>query len=330
MESVRVLSRRLLNIAAVMIFVTTSVASANSHSDKPLNITVTIPPLAGMIAPLLQPDDNIVILLQEGASPHGFALKPSHLKLLSESDVNLAIGTPVDAWAQKSLQRYVDKTLLLNALPDIERLPIRQGGLWEKKLPAGKESHDHGHDHHQHSEMRFDGHLWMSIPNAKILIEAFVERLKTLRPEQSVMIEQATQDWLAKIAQAQNRVQQLLANEKAKPFMVLHDGFQYFEHHFGLNGIGSIRLNPEVQPSVKRLLSLRRTLQEQNVQCIFKEPQFPDKQIVTLAENTSVKIGELDPMGYVYAKQNQADFVNYDQFILSLGQSYASCLQGQK
>lgn len=328
-----------LSVAMAMI------VSNKTMAQQPVTVTVTIPPLAGMIAPLLSENDTVEVLLQDGASPHGFALKPSHLRLLKKADINIMVGSPVDAWAQKNFAKYPRKIVALNQLQGLERLAFRKGGLWEKKIPKlsestthaetlmGKDSHTrlHSHDDHQHENsdtagLQYDGHLWMSITNAKLLINAFAQKLQTLRPEQENQIQQRLRNWLLKIEQVDRKVAAELKPLQAKPFMVLHDGFQYFEQHYGLTGIGSIRLNPELQPSVKRLLSLRKTLKNKNIQCIFKEPQFPSKQIEKLAQGTDVYIGELDPMGNTYAKAQQMPFVHYDQFVLQLGSAFKRCL----
>lgn len=303
--------------------------SGNTMAQAPLSVVVTIPPLAGMVAPLLNEEDKVEVLLQEGASPHGFALKPSHLRLMKHADVNLMVGSPVDAWAQKNLAKYPNKTLVLNQLEGIERLDFRKGGLWEKNMPnkpAGESHSFHGHAHASEG-LHYDGHLWMSIQNAKVFVKAFASQLQHLRPKQASLIEQRTQRWLAKIEQTETRLAEQFTTFQNQPFMVLHDAFQYFENHFQLNGIGSIRLNPEVQPSIKRLLALRKTLKTKKVRCIFKEPQFPSSQIEKLAEGTRVNIGELDPMGYRYAQAENQPFVTYDVFIHQLGTAFLQCFQ---
>lgn len=306
-----------------------------------LTVTVTIPPLASMVAPLLSADDKIEVLLQDGSSPHGFALRPSHLKAMQAADINLAVGSPVDAWAHKILHSLDDKTLMLNELPKVETLPFRQGGLWEKKVrapavhneghnhqdePKQNDKHDDGHDHgHDHAKLSYDGHLWMSPINAKVMILTFSERLQVLQPERKAEIAHKTEAWLEALAQTEQQIAQQLAPIQTKPFMVLHDGFQYFEQYFGLNGVGSIRLNPEVQPSIKRVLQLRNAIKAQGVQCIFKEPQFPDKQVLSLAKQAEVKVGELDPMGLIYRQEGQR-FVNFDGYLQGLANGFIGCL----
>ena len=301
-------------------------------------VTVTIPPLASMIAPLLDKDDQLTVLLPDGQSPHGFALRPSHLKAISQADLVVQIGSPVDAWAAKSIARFAKQSIAMADLPGVEKRPIRQGGLWEKKLPkidqdVSAHPHNEQDDHHEHkaahdhdhSAFHYDGHLWMSVVNAELMIKAVSAKLQQLNPEQKQQIAQRTRVWLQQIADAKQQTQQRLQAVSDKPFMVLHDAFQYFEHSFGLNGVGSMRLNPEVQPSLKRLLQLRQIIREQQVVCIFKEPQFPDKQVLSLAKGGQLQVGELDPMGSTYKNSNEA-YLPYSRFIEKLGEQFYQCL----
>lgn len=302
-----------------------------------LQVTVTIPPLAGMIAPLLDEDDQIEVLLKPGVSPHGFQIKPSQLSTLQQSDLLITAGTPVDAWVNKFAGRVSAKQIHLADLTEVEKLPLRMGGVWEKKISPAmqaklkQQTHDsHSHDGHDHGDLAYDGHIWMSMHNAQILVHETAELLKQLKPNKQAQIEQAKTKWLGRLQQQDQQNQQRLNSLKDKAFLVLHDAFQYFEHHYGLNGVGSVRLNPEVPPSLKRITELRAKLTKEQVQCVFQEPQFPGKQLQRLAGGTSAKIGTLDPMGTLYIMQSddkKAAFMSYDRFTEKLTDAFVSCLE---
>src|SRR5207253_1959120 len=73
----------------------------------------------------------------------------------------------------------------------------------------------------------------------------------------------------------------------AKPYVVFHDAFQYFERRYGLNVVGSISINPEVPPSAKRLTELRRKIRSLGAVCVFAEPQFDTRLVDNLIEGTA-------------------------------------------
>lgn len=309
-----------------------------------LTVTVSIPPLAGIIAPLLGPTDELHILLKPGLSPHGFQLKPSHVKLLQDSDLVISIGTPVDGWIEKPLQ-LVNKTPIAMAhMKSVERLALRQGGLWEKKHihndnpQLSEHESDEGvidnhsaADHHNEKPVEnshLDGHIWMSLFNAKQMVLAVSQQLQVRLPGQKKVIQQRAVDWLAQLDKTDQLIITRLSKVQAEPFLVLHDAFQYFEHHYGLNGVGSIRLNPELAPSLKRVHELRERIKEGHVTCLFKEPQFPEKRVISVVSGLDVKLGSLDPMGSSYALDKT--FMPYDAFLEALANEFSNCLTSNK
>lgn len=298
-----------------------------------LQVTVTVPPLAGMIAPLLDEGDQIEVLLKPGVSPHGFQIKPSQLRTLQESDLLLSIGSPVDAWIEKFANRIAATQIHLADIDGVEKLPLRRGGVWEKKLPKNlsieSTNHSHGNNTQSDEPLSFDGHIWMSMHNAQAMVNETAKRLKQLKPHKTAQIQQAKQKWLARLQQQDKLNKQRLAPLQDKAYLVLHDAFQYFERHYGLRGVGSVRLNPEIPPSLKRITELRKKLLNENVQCVFQEPQFPGKQLQRLTSGTAARIGTLDPMGTIYIMQSankEARFMNYDRFSEKLTDAFVNCL----
>ena len=183
-----------------------------------INITVSIPPIAGMIAPLLSDDDHIEVILKPGASPHGFQLKPSNLKILAKSDLVLWAGSPVDHWMEKPLANIKAPVISILSLPDVEQLPIRQGGLWERKNHHHDEHDEHAsHNDHDEDEVadmnQMDGHIWMSFNNAQNLIKAVSNKLQKLKPQQAKEIQQKTDAWLLEFSFGTKAAQFTLRND---------------------------------------------------------------------------------------------------------------------
>ena len=82
---------------------------------------------------------------------------------------------------------------------------------------------------------------------------------------------------------------------KEKPFIVFHDAYQYFEHHYGVNTAGSITVSPETLPGAERLTQIRDKVKTLGATCVFAEPQFEPKLIKVVTEGTPAKSGTLDP-----------------------------------
>jgi len=149
------------------------------------------------------------------------------------------------------------------------------------------------------------------------------------KPNDGVNLSQIIQAWLNKLDKTNQQIKQQLQQVQTVPYMVLHDAFQYFEHQYSLNGVGSIQLNPSVSPSLKRVAELRSKIKSGKVSCVFKEPQFPEKRVLSVTKGLGVRVGSLDPMGVVtkeFQKETGRDFLNYDVFILQLSHQFNDCL----
>ena len=56
---------------------------------------------------------------------------------------------------------------------------------------------------------------------------------------------------ILKIGQVRCENKTRLKDIKTKPFIYFHDAFQYFETTYGLNGVGTISVEPDESPCEK-------------------------------------------------------------------------------
>ncbi len=124
--------------------------------------------------------------------------------------------------------------------------------------------------------------------------------------------------WRARIQQADQQVAAELKSVQHVPFVVLHDAFQYFERHYGLNNVGVIQLNASVKPSIRQVLKIRQLIQQKGVKCVVKEPQFSDRQLRAVTQGLALKVISIDPL--------DSQTLPYDQFLRQLGKAFKACL----
>ena len=98
-----------------------------------------------------------------------------------------------------------------------------------------------------------------------------------------------------KIDALDKEIAETVAPVKEKPFIVFHDAYQYFEHHYGVLAAGSITVSPETLPGAERLTQIRDKVKTLGATCVFAEPQFEPKLVNVVIEGTSAKSGTLDP-----------------------------------
>lgn len=109
---------------------------------------------------------------------------------------------------------------------------------------------------------------------------------------------------------------------KDRPFLVLHDAYQYFEARFGVTAIGSVRVNPETPPSAARMVEIKERAKDANAPCIFAEPQFSGRVVKSLASETGLGTAVLDPLGAGVAEGPDA----YATILTDLASAITGCL----
>ena len=328
----------LFSIFALFILLSLSPILRSEEVKAPPQVVVSITPFYNLVAFIMQGVGTPTLLVKPGASPHEYSLKPSEVKKLINADIlfwgdeNLEtfLVKPLDSL--KSTESAPKHIVMLSQTPKLLLLPTRQSPGWEPHEHAhdhdGEESdHDHEHDHdHNHSHDAHginDMHFWLDPNNAILLSDAIAKSLSAIDPLHASIYQKNVENLKQHIKKTDEKIAAQLKSMQGKPFVVFHDAYQYFEKHYGLNGVGSITLHPELPPSIQRLNTIRETIQETHAVCVFSEPQFEPKIVQTITEDLKVKTGELDPLGNP-AKPN-AD--GYSELLENLSNSLVKCLK---
>lgn len=242
-------------------------------------VVVSIKPIHDLTLAVMEGTGAPVLLVPPGASPHNYALAPSQAKVLYEADLIVWVGPGLEQFLTQPLeQRKKDSTLLtLTKIPGMTLYPTH-----------AQETQEHG---------PIDPHLWLDPTNLMVYTRDLAATLAKLDPEHAQLYQANSAKVLAALKSLDARLKTDLAPIKDKPIMVFHDAYQYLSKRYGLNVVGTVLLNPEVMPSVARVLEIQQTLKSKQVQCIFTEPQFKPAIVERLVTGTSVHTGILDPLG---------------------------------
>lgn len=277
----------------------------------PPEVVVTIQPLHSLVAGVMHGVGEPRLLVQGGASPHDFALKPSDARLLSGAALVVLADEGLEGFLAKPLKTIAGKAevIEMSALPGMTLLPRREGGVWEEDEHGG---HDHRHDGH-------DPHVWLDPANAMVLVKAVAEKLAAMDPANAATYRGNAEKHLVSLDGIDLALRDRLKLVSDVPYVVFHDAYQYLEHRYGLSPAGSVTVDPERPPSAKRMAKLRDRLKAANVRCVFREPQFPAAVVDRLADSAGARVAVLDPLGTgAYASMMEA-----------LSGNLAQCLSGK-
>ena len=279
-----------------------------------IKVVTTIQPLHSLISNVMGNKGKLDLILEGTASPHSFTLKPSHAKMLENADAIFWIDKDLESFLEKPLKSIPKKAKVVH-LMDISGLEIHK--FREKNIYSGHDDHDkHGHkedkhdDHdkhgHAHAHGEFDVHIWLDPNNAKVIVKEVANQLATLDSKNSDFYKMNANNTVNKLDNLINKIDKSI-NKKAS-FVTFHDAYQYFEKRFGVEALGALTINTDIQPGAKQIEEIQHLVEDKNIKCIFSEPQFNPKLINMIAKSSGTKTGVLDPLGSSYKPGNDLYF----------------------
>jgi len=304
-------------VLGVIFLLGTGLTSFSALAGVP-RVVVSIAPIHSLVSAVMRGVGEPVLLITGGQSPHTSSLKPSSMRALSRADLLVWIGPEFELSLTKAAdQQGMQQLSLLNA-PAMHRLPIRDSGLW---LDSHAE-HEHLAGNFTVDGHTLDAHLWLSAENARAIVKVVAKSLAKMDPDNAGEYQRNAQQTNERIDKITDEIARDLRPLKAVSYLVFHDAYQYFEEQFGLSPAGAVTLSPERKPGIKTLLAIKEIIHEQQVQCIFHEPQFQPRLVKRIAAETGIRTGELDPIGANLAPGPDQWF----QLMLGLRDSLLECL----
>ena len=329
-------------ISSVLIAFLTTI----SISKAEVKVVASIKPIHSLVSYVMDGVGKPDVIVDGYNSPHGFSLKPSHAKMIENADLIIWVGEDLEAFLEKPLNTISKKAVNIEImdLSGIKKLKFREKNIFEghddhghghkeKKHDDHGHGHkekkhddhghkeakhdDHGHDKHAHGE--HDPHVWLDPMNAKVIIKEIENQLVKLDPDNS-------SKYKANSKKAQSELDNLTKNIKSDlkgnlRFVVFHDAYQYFENRFGIKVLGALTVNPDVLPGAEQLSEIREVIEHEKVNCLFSEPQFNPAIIKSIAKDTKIKTGVLDPLGATLDKGKGM----YSELLQSMYASFKGC-----
>lgn len=257
----------------------------------PLKVVVSIPPLKGLIEPLLPPGSTIDVLIPPGVSEHGYEIPPARLAAIAQADIVVTIGL--------SLEPQVDKFLAGSSQKNATRRHVEFAKAMNITLSA-EVSHDHVHgpdcDHGTN-----DPHMWLDPQAAKVLVTEASRQLIALRPLKDVELKDhpiriAARDLLARLDTLDASYKSTIDAAPSKTIVVAHDAYGWLANRYNLTTIAIKGITAQ-EPKPADLARAMQIVREQKISTVFIEPQISPKASQRVAEATGAKIAILDPLG---------------------------------
>lgn len=322
-------------------------------ADVP-RVAVDIPPVYSLVSKVMGERGDPELFIQPGASPHGYSLRPSEAQSLDDADLVVWVSDALTPWLSGPIDNLAGDAhhLELMDVPGITTLEYREGATFAlndgDEHGHGHHDHDHhehdhgdhkhhhhedshdesGHDHnhhdHDHSHTGMNPHAWLDPANARRWLDAIAEQLSEIDPDNAAYYRDNAGQGKEELTSLQAHIQDRLASSADTRFIVFHDAYQYFEEAFNVHAAGAISIGDASSPSPARIEKLQTLVNDENIQCVFSEPQFNPQMVNNVFGDTSAYIGVMDPLGVGLT----LDGGLYDALLEQLANEITRCTDG--
>lgn len=294
-------------VAAIM-----AVLLATRAQSTP-DVLATIKPVHSLAAAVMAGVGKPELLIEGAQSEHAYALKPSDAAKIHRAQLVFEIGPDLETYLIRPLAALAPeaKIVRLETAPGVIRLAARSGGLWGAAEPG---------------EGAADPHIWLDPENAAAMTRAMTQALIEADPPHARAYRANRDREIAALKALESDLRRQLAPLGARPYLVFHDAYRYFEKRFALSPVGAVTVAPERPVGPRRIETLRAAILAGRVVCVFREPQFSPRLIDTLVEGSRTRVGVLDPLG----AELEPGAGLYPRLLNALAASLTGCLGSGK
>ncbi len=287
--------------------------AADRAGSGGLTVVVSLPPLKGIVEPLLPEGSRVEVLIPPGVDEHGYEIPPARLMALTKADLVVYVGLGLEPQVEKMLAEHPRKGQAVVSFAE---------AVGEEDHAADHDDHDHAHGHgHDHDEHGDDGHehhhgvdphLWLDPVLVKRLAETVAARVADAAEarglDSSETLAGRRDQLVTRIGEVDAAYREFAARlVPGASIVVTHNAYSRLAARYGLavvplSGLSGGEPSPS---SIQAAIAAVRAQQAagggggegHNAGAVFVEPQMADGAIRRVAEATGARVLVLDPLG---------------------------------
>jgi zinc transport system substrate-binding protein len=277
----------LMLLLAALVMTVSAGCNKEAESTGKTVVAVSILPQAGFVEAIGGDKVDVVVMVPPGASPHTYEVTPDQMTQLSMAKMYAKVGSPVEfelVWMDKLIA--VNKDMLV---VDCSR------GI--RLMEMAEEEHEHEHEAEAESDHEHEGldpHIWLSVKNAKIMVQNICDGLVQVDAANKAYFEKNCAEYLERLSNLDSDIAKDLSGVKNRSFIVFHPAFGYFARDYNLTQIAVEQGGKE--PEANYIVRLIEEAKEHDIKVVFVSPQYSTKSAETIAKEIGGKVVVIDPL----------------------------------
>jgi len=249
-----------------------------------LQVVTTIFPLYDFARVVGGDRVEIALLLPPGVEPHSFEPKPEDMARISRAGLFVYTNPYMEPWVA-GLLKGIDR----------QRLTVVDAstGVTFLAVGGGDDGHDVNEGGLHHGGM--DPHVWLSIPNARKMVENIAAALEAKDPPNAAFYRQNAAAYEQKLTELDRKFQEGLGSCGTKRF--LHGGhyaFGYLADRYGLQYVSAYAISADAEPRPRKLVEMIALMRSTGTRYIFYEELISPRVAETIARETGATLLRLN------------------------------------
>ncbi|GAA2098698.1 metal ABC transporter substrate-binding protein [Actinomadura alba] len=261
-------------------------------------------------------DVSVRGLTKPGAEPHDLELTPRQIADVGKAKFVVYVKGVQPAVDEAVAQHAKDRSL--DAASVVKTLPLTAEE--SEAEHAGEEHSEEGHGH----ETSYDPHIWLDPSRLATIATTLGERLAAADPAHAAGYRANAASVAGELGALDKEFAAGLRQCSQKTFVTAHAAFGYLADRYGMKQVPIAGVDPQNEPSPKRLAELTRVVRDNKVSTIFTETLVSPKVAQTLAKEAGVRTASLDPLEGV-AEGSKDDYLSVMRRNLQALRTASSC-----
>ena len=268
-------------------------------TDNKLNIVTTIFPEYDWVREILgdkAENAEITMLLDNGIDLHSYQPTADDIVKISDCDLFIYVGGESDEWVDDALKNATNKDMkvinLLDVLGDYVKTEETVEGMQEEEHDHEDDDEHEDADSNDHEEeVEYDEHVWLSLKNAEVLVNAISNALQEIDPDNKDTYATNSASYVKKLS-ALDADYKAVVDAASNKTVLFGDRFpfRYLVDDYGLSYYAAfVGCSAETEASFETVSFLAKKVDELKLPCVLTIEGTQHKIAETIVENTTEK-----------------------------------------
>lgn len=189
-----------------------------TKADKNTRIVASTFVVYDICREIMGSDDDITLLMDNGVDMHSYTPTASDIASVSRAELFVYIGGESDdKWVPRIISSAKNEHLKTLSLIDIEGITLLEES---RDNILVEDEHEHAGD----ENIEYDEHIWLSIKNMAVMVQAVSDSLINVYPEMQSLIRHNTQEYISKLQSLDGQYESIRDSENT---LIIADRFPF-------------------------------------------------------------------------------------------------------